>query len=48
MVAQESDKKCQNMDMINMEKDIFIGDKLVKKEALAKAESRGVEVEISW
>lgn len=48
MLSQEPDKKCQNLEMIKMAKDIVMGDDMVKEQALVKAEHACVEFPISW
>jgi len=51
ILKQEPSKKCQNLEIIKMARDIVMGDELTKEQAMAKAhESNAVCIEfpIKW
>lgn len=48
ILSEEPAKKCQNLEIIKMARDIVMGDELTKEQALVKAESRGIEFPVSW
>jgi hypothetical protein len=47
ILSQEPSKKCQNLEIIKMARDIVMGDELVKEQALAKAQMC-VEFPVTW
>lgn len=47
MLSEEPARKCQNLEIIKMARDIVMGDELAKEQAMAKAQTC-VEFPVSW